>query len=53
VQYDTEAMTRLVRTDTPKIYTISATGRYGAASRDIRAVVDFNRDGRYLYWSER
>lgn len=52
VAYDTNAMRSLVRTDTPKIYTVTAKGRYGQATRELRTVVDFNRDGRFLYWSE-
>ena len=52
VTYDSAAMRALVRTDTPKIYSVTAQGRYGQATRELRTVVDFNRDGRFLYWSE-
>jgi hypothetical protein len=52
ITYDTAAMRSLVRTDTPKIYTVTAKGRYGQATRELRTVVDFNRDGRFLFWSE-
>ena len=34
------------------VYTISATGLYGAATRTITAVIDFTQDGRLLYWRE-
>lgn len=54
VQFDTAAMRRVVETRNPRIYTVAATGEYGAASRTIRTVVDLNRypEERLLYWRE-
>lgn len=53
-RFDTGAMRRVVETNNPRIYTISATGEYGAASRTITTVVDLNGypEERLLYWRE-
>ncbi len=54
VEFDVAAMRRVVETRNPRIYTIAATGEYGAASRSITAVVDLNAypEERILYWRE-
>lgn len=52
VQFDENEMLRRIATDTPKIFTVRATGVYGGASRTITAVVDQGKDGRLLYWRE-
>jgi hypothetical protein len=53
-QFDTTAMRRAVETGNPRVYTIAATGEYGAASRTVRAVLDLRQypEERILYWRE-
>ncbi len=52
VQFDETAMLQRVTVDVPRVFTISATGVYGGASRTVTAVADFNEGGRLLYWRE-
>ena len=52
VQFDEQAIEQRVSVDIPRVFTISATGSYGLATRTITAVVDFTQDGRLLYWRE-
>lgn len=52
VLFDEGAIQQRVSVETPRVFTISATGQYGLATRTITAVVDFTQDGRMLYWRE-
>lgn len=54
VQFDYAAMERAISTDVPRIYNITATGTYGAASRTIRTVMDFREpnEPKIMYWRE-
>jgi len=50
--FDDAQIQQRVSVDIPRIFTISATGTYGLATRTITAVVDFTQNGRLLYWRE-
>ena len=52
VAFDEAAIAQRISVATPRVYTISATGAYGAATRTITSVIDFTQDGRLLYWRE-
>jgi hypothetical protein len=54
VDFDTAGMRSQVETGNPSIYTISATGQYGTASRTITTVVNLTNypEERILYWRE-
>ena len=41
-----------ISTEPSNIYTIKATGTYGNTIKTLTAVVDFNQDGKFLYWRE-
>ncbi|MBN1946126.1 MAG: general secretion pathway protein GspK [Bradymonadales bacterium] len=52
VSFDEAAIQQTISVATPRIYTVSATGLYGSATRTITVVIDFTQDGRLLYWRE-
>ena len=52
IQFDEQEIHQSVSVDIPRVFTISATGSYGLATRTITTVVDFTQDGRLLYWRE-
>jgi hypothetical protein len=52
VAFDEAAITQRISVNTPRVFTITVTGRYGAAQRTITAVADYNQNGRLLYWRE-
>lgn len=52
IQFDEQTIQQSISVDIPRVFTISATGSYGLATRTITAVVDFTQDGRLLYWRE-
>jgi hypothetical protein len=52
VSFNEPAMQAQISVDTPRVFTISATGIYGSSTRTITAVVDYSQDGRFLYWRE-
>ncbi len=50
--FDEARMRPRVSVAVPQIFTLTATGVYGGASRSITAVADFNNQGRLIYWRE-
>ena len=52
--FDYQRMESQISTDVPKIFAVSSTGRYGAASRTIRTVMDFRNPGEpsLMYYRE-
>ena len=54
IDFDYAGMERAISTDVPRIYNITATGTYGAATRTIRSVMDFREadQPKIMYWRE-
>ncbi len=52
VPFDTGAIERRISVRVPRIFTVTASGEYGAASRTITAVADYRDEEKLLYWRE-
>lgn len=52
VTFNEGSVAQRISIDIPRVFTVTATGTYGFASRTITTVVDFTQNGKLLYWRE-